>query len=73
MSDSDVQEVRDVVAKQKAEASVQQQTYEKMKQMAGNPAIHEDLEFIESMRSVSERMQARQEKDKRIGIQPGDA
>lgn len=62
MSDSDVQDIRDLVAKERAEVNGRQQTLQ-MKQMADNPNIQkQDLEFMHAMRS---RLQDR---DSRLGM-----
>lgn len=53
MSDTDVQEIRDVVEKERADEIKQQNTLQKLKQMAENPSIQkEDLEFMEKMRAT---------------------
>ena len=67
MSDYDVQDARDMLAKQKGEALHQQQLVVKMKRIAENPTMQkEDLEMIEQFRVVA----ARYEKARRLGLEP---
>lgn len=68
MGDFDVQDVRDKLAKQKAEAVQHQQLIAKIKRIAENPNMEkEDYEVMEHLKIVA----ARQEKARRLGLQPG--
>ena len=67
MSDYDVQDIRDMLAKQKADALQQQQLLLRMKRIAENPTMQrEDLEIIEQFKAAA----ARYEKAKRLGLEP---
>jgi hypothetical protein len=67
MSDYDVQDVRDMLAKQKADALQQQQLVLKMKRIAENPTMEKEaLEIIEQFKAAA----ARQDKAKRLGLEP---
>jgi hypothetical protein len=68
MTDSDVQDVRDKVAKQKAEMASHQALISKMKRLADNPNMtNEDREVYEQMKkSLNERSKA-----KRLGLDAG--
>jgi hypothetical protein len=67
MNDYDVQDVRDILAKQKNEALQQQQLVLKMKRIAENPTMQkEDLEIMEQFKVAA----ARYEKAKRLGLEP---
>ncbi|KAF5380494.1 hypothetical protein D9615_004571 [Tricholomella constricta] len=67
MGDFDVQDVRDLLAKQKAEAAQQQQLMTKIKRIAQNPNMEkEDWEVMEQLKAAA----ARQEKARRLGLQP---
>jgi hypothetical protein len=68
MTDMDVQDVRDMVAKQKAGLQSHQQLMVKMKRLADNPSMSkEDMEMFEQMKEAL----ARSEKAKRLGLEPG--
>ncbi|KAG6867861.1 hypothetical protein C0993_010087 [Termitomyces sp. T159_Od127] len=68
MGDFDVQDARDLFAKQKAEIVQQQQLLAKMKRIAQNPNMdREDYEVMDFLKTAV----ARQEKAKRLGLQPG--
>ena len=68
LGDFDVQDARDMLAKQKADAAQQQQFMLKMKRIAENPRMdREDYEVMEQLKVAA----ARQEKAKRLGLQPG--
>ncbi|KNZ72909.1 hypothetical protein J132_01901 [Termitomyces sp. J132] len=68
MGDFDVQDARDLLAKQKAEAAQHQQLVAKMKRIAQNPNMDkEDYEVMDFLKTAL----ARQEKAKRLGLQPG--
>jgi len=68
MTDMDVQDVRDMVAKQKAGLQSHQQLMVKMKRLADNPSMSkEDMEMFEQMKEAM----ARSEKAKRLGLEPG--
>jgi hypothetical protein len=66
MSDSDVQDVRDMVAKQKADAQAQQKVVQKMKRLA--ELDNADVQMLLQMRDAGD---ARKDKEVRLGIQPG--
>ncbi|KAG5654402.1 hypothetical protein H0H81_003226 [Sphagnurus paluster] len=69
MGDFDVQDVRDMVAKQKAEIAQQTQLMAKIKRIAANPNMEkEDYEVMEQLKAVSAR---NAEKARRLGLQPG--
>ena len=69
LGDFDVQDARDMLAKQKADAAQQQQFVLKMKRIAENPRMdREDFEVMEQLKVAA----ARQEKAKRLGLQPGE-
>ena len=64
MSDYDVQDVRDLLTKQKGDAIQQQQLFYKMKRIAENPTMQqEDLEMMEQLRAAAT-------KAKRLGLGP---
>ncbi|KAJ6625452.1 hypothetical protein B0H10DRAFT_2211784 [Mycena sp. CBHHK59/15] len=61
MSDLDVQDVRDAIAKQKADSALML----KMKRMAENPAIDkEDMEMLDQLKARYG------DKEKRLGLVP---
>ncbi|KDR75202.1 hypothetical protein GALMADRAFT_140734 [Galerina marginata CBS 339.88] len=67
MTDLDVQDVRDMVTKQKQDAHNHQQLMLKMKRLAENPGMtKEDQEMIDQMKEVL----SRNEKAKRLGLDP---
>lgn len=67
MSDYDVQDIRDMLAKQKGEALQQQQLLLRMKRLAENPTMQkEDLEIMEQFKAAA----ARYGKAKRLGLEP---
>jgi hypothetical protein len=67
MSDYDVQDIRDMLAKQKGDALQQQQLLLRMKRIAENPTMQkEDLEIMEQFKAAA----ARYEKAKRLGLEP---
>jgi hypothetical protein len=68
MGDLDVQDVRDMVAKQKADALATQHLMLKMKRMVENPTMDtDDIQMLQRLKSINDR----QDKEKRLGIQPG--
>ncbi|RDB25291.1 hypothetical protein Hypma_007724 [Hypsizygus marmoreus] len=68
MSDFDVQDVRDLLARQKAEHAQHQLLMAKIKRIAENPNMEkEDFEVMEQFKAAA----ARQEKARRLGLQPG--
>lgn len=68
MSDLDVQDIRDLVNKQKAEAMQAQLLVQKMKRIAENPTMQkEDVEMIEQLKAAT----LRQERARRLGLIPG--
>lgn len=68
MSDSDVQDVRDLVATQTAEYDRKQQIMNQMKIMAERPLTDEELPIL--MR-VARQEKDRLERERRLGIEPG--
>lgn len=67
MGDFDVQDVRDMLAKQKAEQAQHLQLMAKIKRIAQNPNMEkEDYEVMEQLKAVA----ARQQKVMRLGLQP---
>jgi len=69
MTDLDVQDVRDVVTKQKAEMANHQALIAKMKRLADNPLMTgEDMEMYEQLKEgVNEKNKAR-----RLGLDAGE-
>jgi len=62
MTDLDVQDIRNMVAKQKEQALLQQQALQKIKRMAESPNIEQgDIQFLKHVK-------AREEKDRRLGL-----
>lgn len=69
MDDFDVQDVRDMVAKQKADAAQQQLLMSKIKRIAENPSMDkEDFEVMEQLKAAAARQDL---KARRLGLQPG--
>ncbi|TFK44385.1 hypothetical protein BDQ12DRAFT_672887 [Crucibulum laeve] len=66
MSDLDVQDIRDMIAKQKASALSHQQLVVKMKRLAENPNMEQ--EDIDMLAQISKRHQEDKEKARRIGL-----
>ncbi|KAG6866705.1 hypothetical protein C0991_011364 [Blastosporella zonata] len=65
MNDFDVQDIRDQLAKQRAEVAQHQQLMLKIKRSAQNPTMEkDDYEMLDLLKV------ARQEKAKRLGLQP---
>ncbi|KAL0578749.1 hypothetical protein V5O48_003247 [Marasmius crinis-equi] len=63
MTDSDVQDVRDIAARQKAELAHNKDMAEKMKKLADNPEMQkEDYLMIEQLKQAKQK-----EKEKRLG------
>lgn len=68
MSDLDVQDVRDMVAKQRSELQNQQQLMAKIKRLAEDPNMSkDDIDMFEQLKEAV----ARTEKAKRLGLEPG--
>ncbi|KAF8070619.1 hypothetical protein FPV67DRAFT_1756719 [Lyophyllum atratum] len=68
MGDFDVQDVRDMLAKQKADQAQHLQLIAKMKRIAQNPNMEkEDYEVMEQLKAAA----ARQDRARRLGLQPG--
>jgi len=68
LTDEDVQDVRDMVAKQKADLQNHQQLMVKMKRLADNPNMSkEDMEMLEQIKGALSRT----EKNRRLGLEPG--
>ncbi|KAJ3495340.1 hypothetical protein NLJ89_g10642 [Agrocybe chaxingu] len=71
MTDLDVQDVRDVFAKQKQELLTHQQLMAKMKRLTDNPNMtKEDLEMYEQLKEAVTARHERNEKAKRLGLVP---
>ncbi|GLB37595.1 hypothetical protein LshimejAT787_0406460 [Lyophyllum shimeji] len=67
MGDFDVQDVRDMLAKLKAEQAQHLQLMAKIKRIAQNPNMaKEDFEVMEQLKAAA----ARQQKAMRLGLQP---
>ncbi|ESK96570.1 hypothetical protein Moror_6790 [Moniliophthora roreri MCA 2997] len=67
MTDNDVQDVRDMVAQQKAEIAHEKEMAEKMKKLADVPDMQsEDFSMLEEMKQAKAKQQ---EKERRLGIQ----
>ncbi|KAL0068817.1 hypothetical protein AAF712_004147 [Marasmius tenuissimus] len=65
MTDNDVQDVRDMVAKQRAELALNKDMAEKMKKLADTPEVQsEDYLLIEQLKQAKQA-----EREKRLGIQ----
>jgi len=65
MTDNDVQDVRDIIAKQRAELALNKDLAEKMKKLADTPDVqNEDYLLIEQLKQAKQA-----EKEKRLGIQ----
>jgi len=65
MGDFDVQDVRDMVAKQKLDAQAHQQLMVKMKRMAENSTMEEeDLEMLNHLKAAN----TRQDRARRLGL-----
>ncbi|KAF8160799.1 hypothetical protein B0H34DRAFT_698113 [Crassisporium funariophilum] len=68
MSDLDVQDVRDMVAKQKSDLEKHQQLMVKMKRLAETSTMtKEDMEMFDHLKEAIARGS---EKDKRLGLKP---
>ena len=71
MSDSDVQDVRDLVAKQKEDASAQLKVMQRMKRMAEKPLDEEDVQmFLQLKDVVAARKEKEREREARLGVAP---
>jgi len=68
MSDSDVQDVRDLVAAQKAEYDRKQQLMNQMKIMAERPLTDEEVPIL---MHVARQEKDRLERERRLGMEPG--
>jgi len=77
MNDSDVQEIRELVAQQKAQFEQKQRTLFRMKKFAEHQFSDEDPQAAAFLNMVSERTKARErdkeERNKRLGIPPGQS
>lgn len=67
MSDLDVQDVRDMVAKQRSDLQNQQQLMAKVKRLAEEPNMSKDDMYM--LEQLKEAM-ARADKAKRLGLEP---
>ncbi|KAH7888511.1 hypothetical protein F5I97DRAFT_1803856 [Phlebopus sp. FC_14] len=73
MSDSDVQEIRELVAKQKKQYEHKQRTLLQMKKLSERPYTEDDPQAMAFFRQVAEKMREREERNKRLGIPPGQS
>lgn len=77
MSDSDVQEIRELVAEQKTLYEQKQKTLLQMKKVAERPFTIDDPQAVAFLRMMSEREKTRErekdERNKRLGIPPGQS
>jgi hypothetical protein len=72
MSDLDVQDVRDLVAKQKEEVLATQKTMQIMKRVAERPLDQGDVQmFLQLKDFVTARKEKEKEREVRLGLQPG--
>jgi hypothetical protein len=72
MSDYDVQDIRDMLAKQKTDALHTQQFVLRMKRLAEKPTMQkEDLEMMEYFKEQYNALAARHEKARRLGLPVG--
>ncbi|EGN99678.1 hypothetical protein SERLA73DRAFT_121805 [Serpula lacrymans var. lacrymans S7.3] len=67
MSDTDVQDVRNLVAKQNAEYEMRQKALLKMKKVAERTDIQE--EDVSVLQNLNNALLTRQEKERRLGMQ----
>jgi hypothetical protein len=70
MSDLDVQDVRDLVARQKADTHNQHKAMAKMKRMAEKPLDDEDIQLFAQLKDVVTGLKALREKEARVGVTP---
>jgi len=68
MSDLDVQDVRDLVARQKADTHTQHKAMAKMKRMAEKPLDEEDIQLFAQLKDVVTGLKALREKEARLGV-----
>ena len=77
MNDSDVQEIRELVAQQKAQFEQKQRTLLQMKKIAERPFTADDPQAAAFLKMMAERAKARErdkeERNKRLGIPPGQS
>ncbi|KAG1715746.1 hypothetical protein ID866_1414 [Astraeus odoratus] len=77
MSDSDVQEIRELVAQQKAQYEHKQKTLLQMKKIADRPFTADDPQGVAFLKMMSDKAKARErekeEKNRRLGIPPGES
>ncbi|KAF9263324.1 hypothetical protein L218DRAFT_959342, partial [Marasmius fiardii PR-910] len=67
MTDNDVQDVRDMVAQQRAEAAYEKEMAEKLKKLADTADMQpEDFAMLEQLKQVQDKQT---EKEKRLGLQ----
>ncbi|PPQ89738.1 hypothetical protein CVT25_014140 [Psilocybe cyanescens] len=72
LTDADVQDVRDMVAKQKTDLHNHQQLMVKMRRLAESPLMSkEDKEMFEQMKEALVRTDKAKDKAKRLGLDPG--
>ena len=73
MTDSDVQDVREMVALQKEEEQKQQALIAQMKKMAEDAeTLPEDSEMAEEQRMLQAKQDAKSEQRRRLGLDPGE-
>ncbi|KAG7098756.1 hypothetical protein E1B28_000665 [Marasmius oreades] len=67
MTDNDVQDVRDMVAQQRAEVAYEKEMAEKLKKLADTPEVQpDDFAMLEQLKQVRDKQI---EKEKRLGLQ----
>lgn len=71
MNDTDIQDVRNLVAKQKAEATAKQQITQKIQGAADKPYLDEDE--LSLLKQLNGAVSIKQERERRLGIEPGES
>ncbi|KAF9219629.1 hypothetical protein BS17DRAFT_789091 [Gyrodon lividus] len=71
MNDADVQDIRELVAHQKAQYDQKQKTLLHMQKIAERPLAEDDPAAMAFLRQLSDRAREREERNKRLGILPG--
>ncbi|KIJ67980.1 hypothetical protein HYDPIDRAFT_107538 [Hydnomerulius pinastri MD-312] len=71
MSDSDVQDIRELVAQQKAQYDQKQKTLLQMKKISERPFTEDNPAAMAFLKQMSDRAREREERNKRLGIPPG--
>lgn len=70
MNDNDVQDIRDMVAQQKAEIATRAADMVKLKNMANHSEalLKEDMDFMASLKVALDRVQDNKDREARLGI-----